>query len=104
MPEQRSNPRLREADLVMISREEGSTTSFQLGNLENISIGGIGMIADHPLLTGMEVTISYGEGGLRAIVKHCQAIEERYLIGVEFVGNREGLSLQLQPELLSWPS
>jgi hypothetical protein len=104
MPEQRSHPRLPEADLVMISWEEGPTTSFQLGNLEDISQGGIGMIADHPLRVGMEVTISYGEGGLKATVRHCQAMEDGYLIGVEFVGNSKDLSLQLQPELLFWPS
>jgi PilZ domain len=74
-----------------------------VGDLENISVGGLGLLVDHPVPTGKVVAISYGEGGLPAVVRHCQPTAERYRIGFEFVGNSQELSLQAQPELLFWP-
>jgi hypothetical protein len=71
--------------------------------LESISVGGLGVIADDPLPVATDVTISYGDGGLSAVVRRCQPFADRYAIGVEFVGNSKVGSLRLQPEMLLWP-
>jgi hypothetical protein len=86
----------------MISWEEGPETLFQLANLEDISLGGLGVIADHALTAGREVKVSYGEGSLNGVVRHCESIGDRHFIGIQFVGVGEDASLQLQPELLFW--
>jgi hypothetical protein len=102
MPDRRFQPRLTDAELVMISFEENGTKLQQLDNLENMSLNGAGIIVGHPIPAGSAVTITYGEGELTGIVRHCTALTEEHLIGVEFVGNSKASLLHFQPELLIW--
>jgi hypothetical protein len=91
MPDRRLQPRLTDAELVMISFEDNGTRLQQLGNLENMSLNGAGIIVGHPIPAGSVVTITYREGELTGIVRHCTALAEGHFIGVEFVGGTRRL-------------
>ena len=103
MMDRRLELRLADAELVMLYFEEHETKLQQLGNLENMSLNGAGIIVDHAVPAGSTVTISYGEGELTAIVRHCTAQAEGHLIGVEFVEASKASNSHFQPELLIWP-
>jgi hypothetical protein len=103
MPDRRLQPRLTDAELVMISFEENGTRLQQLGNVENMSLNGAGIIVGHPIPARSVATITYGEGELTGIVRHCSALADGHFIGVEFVGASKASSLHFQPELLIWP-
>jgi hypothetical protein len=103
MPDRRLQPRLSDAELVMISFEDNGSRLQQLGNLENMSLNGVGIIVGHPIPAGNAVTITYGEGELTGIVRHCTPLAEGHFIGVEFAGSSKASGLHFQPELLIWP-
>ena len=102
MNDQRSQPRISDAELVMICWDENGTQLRQLGNVENLSLNGASIVVDHALLVGTSVAITYGEGKLTAVVRHCASLAEGHLIGVEFVGNSRDSVLHFQPDLLVW--
>lgn len=101
MTDQRSQPRISDAELVMLSWNENGTTFRQFGNVENLSLNGAGMIVDDALLLGTTVTMTYGEGELTAVVRHCTALQEGHFIGIEFVGNSRASMLHFHPDLLT---
>lgn len=101
MTDQRSQPRISDAELVMVSWDENGTTFRQFGNVENLSLNGAGMIVDDAIPSGTTVAMTYGDGELTAVVRHCAAVAEGHFIGVEFVGNSRASMLHFQPELLT---
>ncbi|MDQ2775616.1 MAG: PilZ domain-containing protein [Acidobacteriota bacterium] len=100
MNDRRSQLRLLDAELVMITWQGHGGTCKQLGNVEDISADGMEVIVDHAFPSGTSVTISYGEGELTGVVTHHAAIEDRHFVGIEFIGNSRNSTLHFQPELL----
>lgn len=100
MKERRSQPRFHDAELVMVSWQEGSTIFKQLGNVEDISRDGAGIVLDYELPVGSSVTISYGEGELAGIVRYYAYRADGHFIGIEFLGDSKESTLHFQPELL----
>jgi PilZ domain len=100
MPDRRSQSRISDAELVMLSWDENGTTFRQLGSVENLSLNGVGIIVDDALPVGTTVTMTYGEGELTAVIRHCTALSEGHSIGVEFVGSSRASALHFHPELL----
>ena len=100
MIDRRLQPRISDAELVMVSWEENGTTLRQLGSLENLSLNGAGMIVDKALAVARAVTMTYGEGELTAVVRHCTPLAEGHFIGLEFVGESRASVLHFQPDLL----
>ena len=101
--DRRSQPRLNDAELAMIAYIENGTTVRQLANVENISLTGAGMIVDHAVAVGTCITMTYGEGELAAVVRHCTALVEGHFIGVEFAQSSRDSDLHFQPELFASP-
>jgi hypothetical protein len=100
MTDRRLQLRISDANLVMLSWNENGTTLRQLGTLENLSLNGAGMIVDKALAVASTVAMTYGEGKLTAVVRHCTPLAEGHFIGLEFVGDSRGSLLHFQPELL----
>jgi PilZ domain len=100
MTERRSQPRLLDADLVMVGWEENSTKLNQLGSVHDVSPGGLGVLVSHALPVGTSVTISYGEGELNGIVRHNSQLIDGHFMGIEFAENSKNSTLHFQPELL----
>lgn len=100
MTDQRSQPRISDAELVMLSWEHQDTTFRQFGNVENLSLNGAGIIVDDALAVGITVSMTYGEGELTAVVRHCTSLTEGYFVGVEFIGGSRASTLHFQPDLL----
>jgi hypothetical protein len=100
MTNRRLQLRISDANLVMLSWNENGTTWRQLGTLENLSLNGAGMIVDKALAVASTVTMTYGEGGLTAVVRHCTPLAEGHFVGLEFVGESRASVLHFQPELL----
>lgn len=100
MLERRSQVRFTDIELVMLSWEENGTTLKQLGNVEDVSLNGIGVIIDDALPIGTLLNISYGEGSLTGIVRHQRRQSERHFIGIELGLASRGSALHFDPEML----
>jgi hypothetical protein len=100
MLERRSQVRFNDIELVMLSWEENGTTMKQLGNVEDVSLNGMGVIIDNALPIGTLLTITYGEGNLNGIVRHQRLQAERHFIGIELGLVSRGSHLHLHPELI----
>jgi hypothetical protein len=104
MIEQRSQPRLTDAEIVMIFWDERGERAFQLANVRDISSDGAGLVVDHPLPVGTPVIMSYGKDGLNAIVRHCSLLLDRHAIGIEFVEADKQSPIHFDPDLLVRPA
>jgi hypothetical protein len=102
MPERRSQPRLLDSELVMIGWVERQMTLKQLGNVNDISLGGMGIRVDHPLPVGTSVTICYDSpnGMLTGTVRHHSKGLDGHFLGIELDGLSKDSMLHFQPELL----
>lgn len=101
MIERRLHPRFLDSELVMVSWEHAGVRLNQLGNVQDISLGGMGILLDSALPIGTKVTISYGQGELTGIVKHTSALVGGQVIGIEFAESSKNSTLHFQPELLT---
>jgi hypothetical protein len=100
MSECRSQVRVLDAELVMISWEQNSSTFKQLGNVEDLSPDGTSVVVDHGMPVGTSVTMTYGEGELTGIVRHCAPCADGYSMSIEFVDESKDSPLHFQPDLL----
>jgi hypothetical protein len=100
MIERRSEIRLSDVELVMISWRDKQRIYKQLGNVEDICSNGIGVLVDHPLPVGTQLSLSYGEGQFGGIVRHCAPRADRYLLGIQFTEEDRNLAIHFHPEFL----
>jgi hypothetical protein len=101
MKERRSQPRLLDTDLVIISWEHGGAKLKQLGNVNDVSLDGMGVLVDRALPEGITLQISYGEGQLTGVIRYSsQTYDGRFHMGIEFTENSKNSTLHFQPELL----
>ncbi len=102
MTERRAQPRLLDADLVLVSWEDDHANRLiQLGNVEDISLNGLGFIVDDPIRPGTRISISYGDEKLTAIVMHnAKHYDGGYFTGIEFLEESRNSAAHFQPELL----
>jgi hypothetical protein len=100
MNERRSQVRVLDVELVMISWEENSSACKQLGNVEDLSPDGTSVVVEYAIPVGTSVTISYGEGALTGIVRYYTPCADGYFTGIEFVEGSKNSTLHFQPELL----
>ena len=69
--DRRSQARLTATELAMISYKENGTKVRQLANIEDISLNGAGILVDRAVAVGTALTMTYGQGELAAVVRHC---------------------------------
>jgi hypothetical protein len=101
MIERRSQPRLLDVELVMLGWKEEDTWLKQLGNVEDVSLNGMGVIVQNDLPVGTSVTISYGEEDeLAGVVRYHSQTEEGYFLGIEFEDGSKDSILHFHPDLL----
>jgi hypothetical protein len=93
--DRRSEPRLEDSELAVLTWEENGTTLQQIGNVDNLSLNGAGIVADYPLPLSTPISLTYGEGELTAVVRHCKPLDEGHFIGVEFTGDSRGFNIEL---------
>ncbi len=69
--------------------EENGIAHHALGTTLNLSFHGVGIRCEEPLTVGLELAIAIHEPEMsfhgRGVVRHCTAIEEDYLVGLEFL-------------------
>lgn len=69
--------------------EENGLAHHALGTALNLSLHGVGIRCAEPLAVGVELAIAIHEPEMsfhgRGLVRHCTAIEEDYLVGLEFL-------------------
>lgn len=92
MSDRRSEIRLEDAELAVIAWQQGRGAFQQLGNIENLSLNGAGVIVDEPIPIGTTLLLTYGEGELTGVVRRCDPLEEGHFIGVEFTGQSRGFN------------
>jgi hypothetical protein len=84
MTERRSQPRSLNCDLVTISWQENSAELRQIGNIHDVSSGGIGILVPYALPVGTPVTVSFRGFEARGIVKHTSHFADSPLIGIAY--------------------
>lgn len=85
MKERRIDPRLLCADLVQVSWKDASGREWKrVANLEDISISGICVQVERPILPGLTVNVSYDHGKFSGIVRYCLFRDIGYFLGIEF--------------------
>jgi hypothetical protein len=104
MTERRSQPRLLDAELVMLGWEEGATRLKQLGNVEDVSRNGVGVVVLDALPVGASVTVSYGKEELTGIVRHHSRRESGHFLGIEFAESSQDSALHFHSDLLVRPA
>jgi hypothetical protein len=100
MGERRTQPRITACDLVLVGWHDGIGKLNQLGNVEDLSLGGMGLLVYDDLPVGTPVTVTYGYGELRAVVRHSSNRDHGIFIGIEFDEFSRNSMLHFQPELL----
>jgi PilZ domain-containing protein len=100
MGERRTQPRITACDLVLVGWHDGIGKLSQLGNVEDLSLGGMGILVHDDLPVGTPVTVTYGYGELGGIIRHSSARNPGVFIGIEFDEFSKNSMLHFQPELL----
>jgi hypothetical protein len=100
MNERRSQVRVLDAELVMISWQQDSATFKQLGNVEDFSPDGISVVVDHAIPVGTSLTMTYGDGCLTGIVRYYAPCSDGCFMGIQFAQDSIDSTLHFQPELL----
>lgn len=104
MTDRRAHFRMLDSELVIVHWREGSQDLEQLGNVDDVSLGGMRVRVDFPIPVGAAVEISYESlfrGMLTGIVKYHLERHEGIFIGIEFTGESPESMLLLYPELFS---
>jgi PilZ domain len=100
MTERRLQPRLTACELVMVGWHDGAGKLNQLGNVQDLSLDGMGILIHDALPVGTPVTVSYGYGELTGTVRHSSQLIDATFIGIEFDEASKNSILHFQPELL----
>ncbi len=104
MTERRSQPRLLDCELVTICWPEDAENRNQLGKVNDVSLGGVGIRVDHPVPIGVPVTIYYNslfDSPLNGVVRHRSEHPNGYSLGIEFIGDSNNASVHFHPELFA---
>jgi PilZ domain-containing protein len=100
MSERRSQQRFLDAELVMLAWDVDRTKLMELGNVEDLSLNGMGVIVSNAIQVGTAVSITYGDRDFTGIVRHQSRREEGHFIGIEFDLTSRDTTLHFDPELL----
>lgn len=104
MIERRAHPRLLDCELVVVHWNNGTERLQQLGNVDDVSRGGMSVRVDDPIPVGSTVKISYESlfnGLLTGTVKHHLERPEGVFLGIAFdIANVDSMLL-FYPELFS---
>lgn len=104
MTERRSQPRLLDCELVTVCWQEDAENRNQLGNVNDVSLGGVGVQVDHSIPIGAAVTIYYNslfDSPLSGVVRHRSEHPNGFSLGIEFVGDSDHTKVHSYPELFT---
>ncbi len=104
MKERRIDPRLLCADLVeVIWNDEAGRAWRRVANLEDISLSGVCLQVERPILPGSTIAVNYGHGEISGLVRYCLFRDIGYFLGIEFDEGYRWSSAQFQPKHLMDP-
>lgn len=86
MTDRRSQPRYLDCELVVLHWQNGEERMQQLGNVDDASLGGLGIRVDYSIAAGTPVTISYESPALdllHGVVKYAVDRPEGVFLGIE---------------------
>lgn len=85
MDERRTDARLLCAELVqVIWKDRLGRQQRGVANLEDISLTGICLQVENPILRDTAITMHYGDGELVGVVRYCVFKDAGYFLGIEF--------------------
>jgi hypothetical protein len=104
MKERRNGARLLCAELVEVSWEDDShRIQRRVANLEDISLSGVCLHIEKPILEGTEIVVRHDHGELKGYVRYCKFREVGYFLGVEFEEGCRWSTEDFQPQHLLDP-
>ena len=104
MTDRRAHIRLLDCELVIVHWKDGDRDLQQLGNAEDVSLGGMRVHVDHPIPVGSAVKISYESlfsDMLTGTVKHRVEGPEGVSLGIGFETENLDSRLISCPELFA---
>ncbi|MGA8028298.1 MAG: hypothetical protein WB992_14235 [Bryobacteraceae bacterium] len=85
MQERRTDTRLLCAELVEVTwKDKSGRQQRRVANLEDISLEGICLQVENPMLAETAVTMRYGDGELVGVVRYCSFRDDAYFLGIQF--------------------
>lgn len=104
MNERRVENRLLCAELVeLIWKEDSGRQRRRVANLEDISLSGICLQMEAPIVPGTPITMRYGNGELIGTVRYCVFRQFGYFLGIELAEGCRWSTEHFQPEHLLDP-
>ncbi len=104
MQERRIENRLLCAELVeLIWKEDSGRQRRRVANLEDISLSGICLQMEAPILPGTPITMKYGDGELVGTVRYCVYRQFGYFLGIELLEGCRWSTEHFRPEHLLDP-
>lgn len=104
MQERRIENRLLCAELVeLIWREDSGRQRRRVANLEDISLSGICLQMEAPILPGTPITMKYGDGELVGTLRYCVYRQFGYFLGIELLEGCRWSTEHFRPEHLLDP-
>lgn len=104
MADRRAHTRMLDCELVIVHWCEGGHDLEQLGNVDDVSLGGMRVRVDYPIPVGTTVKISYESlfnGTLIGTVEHHLERPEGVFLGIGFDIDNVHSMLLFLPELFS---
>lgn len=104
MQERRTDTRLLCAELVeVIWKDRSGLQQRRVANLEDISLTGICLQVENPMLAGTAVVMRYGDGELVGVVRYCTFRDDGYFLGIQFEEGCRWSTRHFRPEHLVDP-
>lgn len=103
--DRRGPDRLLCAELVELTWADSQGRRHRrVANLEDISLSGVCLQVESPILTGTPLSISYGDGNLLGTVRYCRFEGMGYFLGVELAEGCRWSSQHYRPDHLLDPA
>ena len=104
MQERRIDTRLLCAQLVeVIWKDKSGHQRRRVANLEDISLSGICLQVENPMLLDTAVIMRYGDGELVGTVRYCTFRDAGYFLGIQFGEGCRWSTKHFRPEHLVDP-
>jgi hypothetical protein len=98
MTERRKHTRANTCDLVLVAWQDETGDMNRIGNVQDVSPTGLGVMLDCRLAVGTRVTVSTGDEEIPGIVRHVSELMNGLFTGIECPGGIEKSGLYMDSE------
>jgi hypothetical protein len=102
--ERRNESRLMCAELVEVTwTDVTGRLRKRVANLEDISLSGVCLQVESPILRGTQVKVQYGDGELVGSIRYCTSRDMAFFLGIQFEDGCKWSTKHFRPQHLLDP-